>query len=75
MKVRLNNEILDFLGKIALEIYLVHRFFLVALNSQYITIQNIVLYLAAVYVCTIITAIVLHQIDGMIVRAIQGRKS
>lgn len=75
MKVRLNNKILDFLGKIALEIYLIHRFFLVALNSDYITIQNIVLYLAAVYAYTIITAIVLHKIDGIVVGAIQGRKS
>lgn len=74
MKLKLNNIILDFLGKIALEIYLVHRFFLVALNSQYITISNIVLYLAAVYICTIVTAIILHYIDGAIVKAIQ-RKS
>ena len=74
MKVRLNNKILDFLGIIALEIYLIHRFFLVVLNSQYITISNNILYLAAVYVCTIMTAIVLHQVDGMIVKAIQGKK-
>lgn len=73
MKLKLNNIILDFLGKIALEIYLVHRFFLVALNSQYITISNIVLYLAAVYICTIVTAIVLHYIDGTIVKVIQGK--
>jgi len=75
MKVRINNKILDFLGKIALEIYLVHRFFLVALNSQYITIQNIILYLAAVYAGTIITAIVLNKIDKVIIGAIQGKKS
>ena len=74
MKVRLNNKILDFLGIIALEVYLIHRFFLVVLNSQYITISNNILYLAAVYVCTIMTAIVLHQVDGMIVKAIQGKK-
>lgn len=75
MKVRLNNKILDFLGKISLEIYLVHRFFLVVLNSQYITIQNIIVYFAAVYAGTIITAIVLHKIDKVIIGAIQRRKS
>ena len=62
MKVRLNNKILDFLGIIALEVYLIHRFFLVVLNSQYITISNNILYLAAVYVCTIMTAIVLIRL-------------
>lgn len=74
MKVKINNKILDFLGTIALEIYLVHRFFLVALNSQYITISNNILYLAIVYICTIITAIILHQFDRIIIKSIQGRK-
>lgn len=59
----------------AFEVYLIHRFFLVALNSQYIAFSNTILYLATVYVCTIFTAVVLNQIDGIIVKAIQGRKA
>ena len=54
---------------------IIHRFFLVALNSQYIAFSNNLLYLAAVYVCTIITAVVLNQIDGIIIKAIHGKKA
>lgn len=54
---------------------IIHRFFLVALNSQYIAFSNSILYLAVVYVCTIITAVVLNQIDRIIVKAIQGKKA
>ncbi|WP_294407598.1 acyltransferase [uncultured Clostridium sp.] len=75
MKVRINNIILDFLGSIALEVYLVHRFFIVAFNTEYIIISNQILYLAAVYGCTIVAAIILHQIDGVIVGLIKGKKT
>lgn len=71
MKVRINNPILDFLGRIGLEIYLVHRFFIVAFNSQVLTISNNELYLAVVYICSIITAFVLHKIDNVIVKKIK----
>lgn len=73
MKVKLNNKILDFLGKIALEVYLVHRFFIVFLNSQYVTIDNKLLYLTAVYSGTIIVSIILHKVDEVIVQVIKGK--
>lgn len=75
MKVRLNNIILDFLGSIALEVYLVHRFFIVAFNSEYVTIPNQVLYLTAVYGATIVAAIILHKIDGAIAGLIRGKSA
>lgn len=74
MKIRLNNSILDFLGRIALEVYLVHRFFIVSLNSRYVTVPSKILYLALIYVFTIISAVILHKIDGAIVQFIKGNK-
>lgn len=75
MKIKLSNKILDFLGKIALEVYLIHKFFLIFFNSQYVTISNQVLYLAAVFAATIVASIVFHKIDGAIVHAIKGNKA
>lgn len=73
MKVKFSNVILDFLGRNALEIYLVHRFFIVCFNSIYINISNRILYLGAVYICAILSAVILHKVDNVIVKAIRKK--
>ena len=73
MKVRINNRILDFFGSISLEIYLVHRFFLIFLNSEYVMITNKVLYLSAGFGGTIFAAIILNKLDEVVVQAINGK--
>lgn len=57
-KIRFGNKILDFLGEIALELYLIHNLFLL-----YTPGGNRVIYILACYTASILSAVVLHLID------------
>ncbi|WP_294404609.1 acyltransferase [uncultured Clostridium sp.] len=74
MKLSFKNKILDFLGSMSLEIYLVHRVFLLCLHSNYIYIENKFIYLALVYLLSILSSILLHKIDQGLLNLIR-RKS
>ncbi len=67
MKIKFSNPILNFLGKNALEIYLIHRLFLGIFRSESVNIKSSVAFCGLVYLCTIISAVILHYVDENIV--------
>lgn len=73
MKLSFKNKILDYLGALSLEIYLVHRIFLLCLRSNYIYIENKAIYLGLVYLLSILSSILLHKIDEGILNIIRRK--
>ena len=73
MKLSFKNKILDYLGALSLEIYLVHRIFLLCLRSNYIYIENKAIYLGLVYLLSILSSIQLHKIDQGILNIIRRK--
>lgn len=61
-KIGLGNKIMDFLGSIALELYLIHNLFLL-----YMPIRNRVWYITACYAASIAAAVVLHRADQKLI--------
>ncbi len=59
MKVRCKNEVLDFLGKISLELYLIHNIFLQ--NFTFITGSG--MYILVVFISSVVAATILHSVD------------
>ena len=70
MKVQFGNRLLAFMGTIALEMYLVQNIFITYLRPF---LKQDWLFYIAVYVCTILLAIVVHRLDQKIIKAIQKR--
>lgn len=70
-KIEFGNKILDFLGSIALELYLIHNLFLL-----YMPISNRIGYILACYAASIALATVLHMADQKLIGMIRriGRK-
>ncbi len=71
MKLKFSNKVLDFLGKISIELFLIHHMYLVIFGTL---IENNVLFFICVYAGSILTAILLHFVDGKIINAIKGNK-
>ena len=70
-KIEFGNKILDFLGAIALELYLIHNLFLL-----YMPIRNRVGYIIACYAASIALATVIHYVDAKLlglIRRIGGK--
>lgn len=61
-KIEFGNRILDFLGSIALELYLVHNLFLL-----YMPVRNRVGYILACYGASIALASLLHFVDSQLI--------
>lgn len=70
-KIEFGNKILDFLGSIALELYLIHNLFLL-----YMPISNRIGHILACYAASIALATVLHMADQKLIGMIRriGRK-
>lgn len=69
MKLQFKNKVMDFLGTISLELYLIHNLFLeLFIRPDLVSIENSVLYTLAVLSCSILAAFVLHTIIGLIRR-------
>lgn len=58
-----NNKILNFLGNISYEIYIVHGIYVLQFSPMK---ENKILYLAAIYAATIITAFIINKINNKI---------
>ena len=58
--LKVNFAVTRFLGKISLEIYILHGFFLSFFFSKYISIKNPLLYGALVIASTIAVAVIIH---------------
>lgn len=65
MKVRINNLLLDFLGKFSLEIILVNGVFLELFLQRAIE-NGIVCYVCLSYACTFVTAVLLYKLKRYI---------
>ncbi len=73
MKVQFGNKVLDFLGKISLELYIIHNLFIINLRNQ-IRIENDFLFILSVYVMAISMAVLLYAFDQKIIALFHGRK-
>lgn len=73
LKLQFKNRVLDFLGKISLELYIIHNLFIVYLRSQ-IKIGNDFIFILSVYVLSISMAVLLYAFDRKIISLFTGRK-
>ena len=71
LKVKCSNRILLFLGKISPELYLIHGLFIQLFHGQLILLENEMLFILSVLVCSIAAAAVLHIPCGAAVRFLQ----
>ena len=75
MKLRFKNPVLSFLGKISLEIYLIHGLFLETLRGTGKTnIENNLSYLLACITCAVVSAFLVHMLDKVIVGLLLPKK-
>lgn len=70
IKLQFKNFLLKFLGKIALELYLIHYLFLISLKGM----KSDFLYIILVYVFAILLASVLHKLDQKIISLFRKKK-
>ena len=67
MKVQFHNRALKFLGKIAIELYLIHNIFILHLTN---VIKADILFYLAVYVGGIVLATAIHYMDQWLIKKI-----
>ena len=70
--IPINNIITRFLGKISLEIYVFHGFFLTLYRCKWIYINSGILYIALIFISSIGLAFAVHPLFSIILRL--GRK-
>ena len=75
MKVKIGNKLLDFMGKITLEFYLIHGLFVELFDHEFcsvvpapLPIKNVFLYVVAVYALGIPSALLLQKLHHIILR-------
>ena len=68
LKFKVSNQILDFLGKISFEIYMLHGLFITILRSNIIYIYNELLWCVLVLLCTIPFAFMMHIVFNSILK-------
>ncbi len=73
MKLQFKNKILAFLGKIVIELYIIHNLFIINLRGK-IQIKDDFIYILSVYVLSISIAVLLHVFDQRIIALILGKK-
>ena len=71
--VKIGNGLLDALGRISFELYLIHGLFIRLLRSNVLYIDNFVIYSLLVVFSSICAAIFLHNIDGKIIGLLKKR--
>lgn len=74
MKVQFKNKALTFLGKISLELYIIHNLFLTYLRGAFL-IENDFLFILSVYVMSISMAVLLHVLDHKLIQIISGENN
>lgn len=72
MKFQFKNDLLAFLGKIAIELYIIHNLFIIYLRDQ-IEIKNDFIYIISVYILAISMAVLLHAFDQRVIALIKGK--
>lgn len=67
-KIKFSNKILDFLGEISLELYLIHNLFLL-----YMPVSNRVIYIPACYAASILMGVILHIPGKMLIKLVRKK--
>ena len=73
MKLQFKNPMLNFLGKISLELYLLHNLFL-GIFTELVPISNSFLFVVVVMVCSLLGATVIDFLDSWIIGKLQKQK-
>lgn len=74
MKLQFRNKVLDFLGKISLELYIIHNLFIINLKNN-IRIKDDFIFILSVYIMSISLAVLLYAFDQKIISLLTGRKT
>lgn len=72
MKVQFKNKVLSFLGKISLEVYIIHNLFIMSLRD--IIPTNDFLFILSVYVLSISMAVILHVFDKKLIQLVSEKR-
>lgn len=76
MKIQFKNPILNFLGKISLELYLIHNLFIINFRSDSMFyIESNFIYVIFVIIFAIFLAWLLHGFDQYLIKSISGMKN
>lgn len=69
MKIQFANKALDFLGKISMELYMIHNLFIMTMTEgmKYADTNH---YFITIFGCSILAAVFLHFIDGKILKSV-----
>lgn len=67
-KIKFSNKILDFLGEISLELYLIHNLFLL-----YMPVSNRVIYIPVCYAASILMGVILHIPGKMLIKLVRKK--
>lgn len=67
-KIKFSNKILDFLGEISLELYLIHNLFLL-----YMPVSNRVIYISVCYAASILMGAILHIPGKMLINLVRKK--
>lgn len=71
MKIQIGNKILEFLGEISLEIYLVQGLFISVLRNNIVYVENELLWCIMVIIGTVFLSYVLHILSKFILKRYQ----
>ena len=80
LKIKVGNPVLKFLGKMTLELYLVHGLFIYIFNFYVIDysgkaimyIESVPLYVLAVFACSVPVAFLISLLDRKISKLLKG---
>lgn len=74
MKISFGNPIMKYLGKISLELYLIHNLYLTYLRSNVVNIKSSAMYGLLTIVLSIITADLINRFDRWLIALINAAK-
>ena len=74
LKLHFSNPVLNFLGKISLELYLIHGLFIDLFHSEFFNIQKDEFYVGAVVLASIVSAFLIWLLVSKINPVLLGKK-
>ena len=75
MKIKINNKLLEFFGKISYELYMVQGLFLDIFRTRIYNIQNDLYFALLVIVCSILSAYILNVFFSYTRKLLKSKKS
>ena len=68
-KVKMQSAFMAWLGTISFEVYMIHGLFIALFRGTTLYVENEVLWVGLVLVCSVAAAVVLHKVFGALIRA------